>query len=193
MSRKGFIDGQRIRGFALRGSVAQNGQDLVINDYSTIASGYQSGQRIRYNVKTAKTGGFFMPQSIEAHIDANIVGGFFGQYISIEQSGNPLIDSIMGRFMYIDDVGSGCACVYGDRININGDNCLGATGFWSLRKTGTNPLSFIMQWEASSIADQFIKQATMSAPIQGQAVPVTQSSRIKVLVGPTQMYIPLYE
>jgi len=108
MKRIGFIDGRRIAGFKLAGTVALTGVNIPITDTATPSSGNMRGIHINYTQSGAKNGtAVINPLSIAVTISAN-VPYIFPFDITVEASANKTHTMISPINVYLKDVGNAC-------------------------------------------------------------------------------------
>lgn len=102
MKRIGYIDGRRVAGFTLAGTVALNGVNIAITDTATPSSGYMRGLYVNYTGSGTKTG----TAEINAlAIDVNSTGDVPHMFaISLYTGGNAgaTLNHVAGIYMYID-------------------------------------------------------------------------------------------
>lgn len=197
MPRTGFIDGQRIRGFTLRGSAARNGMNLTISDLTTPSSGYSRGLYINYTASGAKTGSAEVNAlAIDLAQAVNLAGGTYsyGLAMYLSNSGNRnILGQLTALSIYIDAMGSGTLSGTVSALDIGIDATNAVTGHKFARfyvAAGTLAECFRYQGTATTFWN-FV--ASNSCGLSASSTAGSVTHKIACKVGGADAYLHLFD
>lgn len=203
---KGYIDGRRVTGFRLRGTVALNGVNLAITDISTPSSGYCRGLYINFTNTGAKTGSAELnPLAIDVDSSAN-VPHIFTISIYIGALSGATVNHAAGIYMYIDSTSGTLARKHGLWIQMVGTGATKAH-FLSVQHMGGTITSIINSQSVGNCATYLLHmEGEHYPPPAGEKRPfymgdltdtggssVACDGYLKIRVGGTDLYIPVYD
>lgn len=190
MKRIGFIDGRRVAGFTLRGTIALNGINIPITDTATPSSGYMRGLYLNYTQSGIKTGSAEVaPLSIALAVAANVPRGMC---ISLYTAAiaNKTIDGLHAIDVYMDDPGTACNRYYALNLGQAHTNAAAESGFIRMRNHGPTPLNAVFQLEANNPATYLFRMGA-GTPYHSSQVSV-EDGRLQVYIDGTARYLKVY-